>query len=117
MGRYHSGKPALGYKQCRDYISFYSATGNIPVGVLREISRISGVHIYYEKCRPVYVNSHLIGIHNTPNGEIVFEVPSGLIFEELFDGGEYQSSEKGLCLSLQKGESKLFLTTNGTLSY
>ncbi|MDD5603722.1 MAG: hypothetical protein PHG48_06570, partial [Eubacteriales bacterium] len=110
IGKYRkSGKTALGFRQFKEFTSYYSAAGNLPVGVLREIARKAGATIYYEGTEPVYVNNRLIGIHNAPGGTITFNVPSGIRFKELFDGGMYESNKDTLQVDIQKGSTKLYL--------
>ncbi|MDD5602736.1 MAG: hypothetical protein PHG48_01470, partial [Eubacteriales bacterium] len=110
IGKYRkSRKTALGFRQFEEFTSYYSAAGNLPIGVLREIARKAGVTIYYEGIEPVYVNNRLIGIHNAPGGTITFNVPSGIKFEELFDGGTYESKNGSLNVKIDKGATKLYL--------
>ncbi len=69
-GRYNSdNKPALVYKQLENYNSFYSAIGNLPGNVLRNIANFAGVHIYNDGNDAVYINDMLIGVYPDIDGE------------------------------------------------
>lgn len=103
--------PALASKRFATHTSFYSAAGNPPPAIYREIARAAGVHIAYEGRDPVYINSRLIGIHMQNDSEhtlsLPFTIPCRL--EELFDGGEVRI-ENGTCqLPHEPGVAKLYL--------
>ncbi|MFA6561313.1 MAG: hypothetical protein WCV00_05340 [Verrucomicrobiia bacterium] len=112
LGTYVSnGAPALAVKKLARHTSVYSAVGNLPAAVYREIARAAGVHIYYEGRDPVYINNRLLGIHMQSDAAPMINLPSRkpMRLEELFDGGEVRV-ENGICrLPHQPGATKLYL--------
>jgi len=112
LGTYVSNSaPAFARKKFSQHTSVYSAVGNLPAAVYREIARAAGVHIYYEGRDPVYINSRLFGIHmqSDPAPTITFPSHKPMRLEELFDGGEVRV-ENGVCrLPSQPGTTKLYL--------
>jgi REP element-mobilizing transposase RayT len=54
-------------KKSGSHTSIYSAVGNLPAALYREIARSAGVHISYEGSDPTYINSRLFGIHMQSN--------------------------------------------------
>jgi hypothetical protein len=112
LGTYVSnGAPAVAVKKLARHTSVYSAVGNLPAAVYREIARAAGVHIYYEGRDPVYINSRLLGIHMQGDAAPTIALPQRKSFrlEELFDGGEVRA-ENGTCqLPLHPGAAKLYL--------
>ncbi|MBM4154553.1 MAG: hypothetical protein FJ221_05935 [Lentisphaerae bacterium] len=112
IGTYVSNDaPALVRKTFAGHHAVYSAVGNLPSAVYREIARTAGVHIYYEGSDPTYINSRLLGIHmqKDTNPQITFPVTTPCRLEELFDGGEIRV-ENGVCrLPHQPGVAKLYL--------
>jgi hypothetical protein len=112
LGTYVSnGAPAVAVKKLARHTSVYSAVGNLPATVYREIARAAGVHIYYEGRDPVYINSRLLGIHmqSDPAPTINFPQRKSFRLEELFDGGEVRV-ENGACqLPREPGSTKLYL--------
>jgi len=93
-----SKKCALAIKDLGDYKVFYSAVGNLSSGVLREVARTSGVHIYAEGGVPVYVNSGFAGVYNTHDSETVITLPYDGEFEELFSGKKYKTENRRVVL-------------------
>lgn len=111
-----NGAPALALKNHMSHTSIYSAVGNLPASLYREIARAAGVHIYYEGRDPVYINSRLLGIHMQSDSAptITFPIRKPIRLEELFDGGEMRAAN-GMCqLPQERGVTKLYLLTDAT---
>jgi hypothetical protein len=112
------GAVALAARKLQHHTSVYSAVGNLPAALYREIARAAGVHIYYEGRDPVYINSRLLGIHmqtDTAHG-FAFPFSKSCRLEELFDGGEVHVTN-GVCqLPHQSGATKLYLLADATLN-
>lgn len=113
-----NGAPALASKRFASHTSFYSAVGNPPSAIYREIARAAGVHIYYEGCDPVYINSRLIGIHMQTDGEHTIAMPFSkpCRLEELFDGGEVRVEGSACRLPHGPGETRLYLLAETELT-
>jgi hypothetical protein len=110
-----NGAPALALKTFASHTSVYSAVGNLPSALYREIARSAGVHIYYEGNDPTYINNRLFGIHM--QGDAVSEVTlpgraSGRL-TELFGGGEVACGDGRFALACQPGVMQLFLFEDG----
>ena len=110
LGKYSEDNSiALAYKKQKEYTTYYSAVGNIPYSILRNIAINAGVHMYFDGQDPVYVNNRLIGIHSVVGGEVVLKLPFDTSVEELFDGGIYETKNQELKITIPKGEMKLYL--------
>jgi hypothetical protein len=112
LGAYVSnGAPALASKKLARHTSVYSAIGNLPAAVYREIARTAGVHIYYEGSDPTYINSRLFGIHmqTDPLPRITLPVRTSCRIEELFDGGTADVEDAVCILPRAPGTVKLYL--------
>ena len=112
-----SNNPAFAYRSFTDYSVFYSAAGDIPYQVLREIARYAGVHIYHEGRNPVYVNSRLIGIHAVNTKHIELNLPCEVEVEELFSNEKYTTKNGTLSFAVNPGEMKLFKTDRDIVEY
>lgn len=108
-GRYQgNGKPALGYKRFENFTSFYSAGGNIPDCILRDIATFAGVHIYNDN-DVVFVNQNLIGVYSNTDGEVCIRFDEKTELKELFEGKKYITNNGCLKYNATKGDAKLFL--------
>ncbi len=105
------GAPALASKELATHTAWYSAVGNLPAAIYREIARRAGVHIYYEGGDPVYINNRLLSIHMQDDPAPVIHLPGGRArqAEELFDGGTLILDEGSLVIPRESGATKLFL--------
>jgi hypothetical protein len=103
--------PAVAAKTFAEYTSVYSAVGNWPAALYRELARSAGVHIYYEGNDPVYINNRLIGIHMQTDTTHRLLLPVGQTrrLEELFDGGEVRLENGAGQLLHEPGTTKLYL--------
>lgn len=118
-GVYQSdGAVALASKKFPDHTSVYSAVGNLPAAIYREVARAAGVHIYHEGSDPVYVNNRLVGIHMQSGTEPVINLPlnRAVRLEELFDDGEISIENGTGSLPLEAGAAKLFLLLDAELA-
>jgi hypothetical protein len=113
-----SSATALALKKFASHTSIYSAVGNLPSALYREIARSAGVHIYYEGSDPTFINSRLFGIHMQGDTESEVAMPgraSGRL-TELFDGGEAACENGRFRFARRPGYMKLFLFEKGEAS-
>jgi hypothetical protein len=68
-------RPGFAVKEFREWKSVYSAAPNLPAGVLRNIARWAGVHIYSDAGDVLYANRGLVGVHTLAGGRRVFKLP------------------------------------------
>ncbi len=119
LGIYASNAaPALVRKRFSQHTAVYSAVGNLPAAIYREIARTAGVHIYYEGTDPTCINSRLFGIHmqnDTVSGVALPGRVSGKL-TELFDGGEVECENGHFAFARKPGFVKLFLFEKGEFS-
>ena len=106
-----NGAPALALKKSASHTSIYSAVGNLPAALYREIGRSAGIHIYYEGRDPTYINNRLIGIHmqTDTTHRLVLPLSKNCRLEELFDGGEVRLENGTGQLPHEPGATKLYL--------
>ena len=103
LGRFSdSAKCGAALKEGEDYRIFYSALGNIPNDVFREIARMSGVHIYCENGTFTYINDLVAGVYNTLSDKTEITLKEDGEYTELFSGKVYKTRDKKI--TLQTGE-------------
>ncbi len=97
---------AISYKDCGNYMSFYSSLGNMSGELLRKIAKLCKVHIYCENA-PVYVNSQFIGVYATD--DVWINVKEDGIYEDMFSKKEYKSQNGKLYIPKDEHMSKMLV--------
>ena len=104
--RFAGGEPACAYKRIGDTVSVYSACGNLDGGLLREIARLAGVHVYCDTA-PVYVDSEMIGVYNSEPCRL--NVGTDGVYEDLFSGRKYVTEQGYISLQREEMLSKMLV--------
>lgn len=86
LGRFPDGKPALTLKKFPKFTSVYIATPPAPAGILRELLKKAGVHIYIESEDVLYVNQSFLAIHTREGGLKHIKLPMEKEVEDAFTG-------------------------------
>ena len=68
-------RPGFAVKEFPGWRSIYSAAPNLPAGVLRQIARWAGVHIWNDAGDVLYADNSLLGVHSLAGGRRVFRLP------------------------------------------
>ncbi len=66
-------------------------------------------HVYTENGTGIYGDSRFLCYQNPFSDECEIKLTEDCKFEELFDGGEYESTGKVLKYKVPKGTTKMFL--------
>ncbi len=100
-------KVAIGMKRFGEYTSVYSAVGNLNGGILREIAKIAGVHIYCENSEtPVYISSLVKGVYANCDAELFVDDGE---YVDLFSGNTFTAKDGKLFVPAGERASKLFI--------
>ena len=107
LGRYkNSNKPALVYKDLNGFKSFYSARGDIPAKVLREIAHLAGVKTYCDSDLAMYINKNMIGVYT--DKEVCISADDGN-YVDVFSGKKYVAKDGKMDIPSENKRSKLFI--------
>jgi hypothetical protein len=68
-------EPGFVLREFGDWASIYSAAPNLPPGVLREIARYAGVHLFCESEDVVYADHNYVAIHTLRAGTHTLRLP------------------------------------------
>lgn len=68
-------EPGFVLKDNGDWASAYSAAPNLPPGVLRELARYAGVHIYSESEDVMYADRAFVALHTVRAGPKIIRLP------------------------------------------
>ncbi len=110
LGSYEDGNGALVRKTLNGYTSVYSALGNLPGKVLKEIARDAGVFIYSDTDDLVYANSTTVSVCSDHDGEVVINVPNkSCTMTEQFSGDKIKVIDGKLIINMRRGEVKMFV--------
>ncbi len=107
MGVFPDGSVALATKKNENYTDVYSSMGNVSAGVMRELAKRAGVHIYNSEGFPVYVNDTLMGIYNHTETELF--VGKDGVYTDLFDGKKYTAENGVIKVPESEYRAKLFI--------
>ena len=103
-----SDVPAVVKKDCGGFVSVYSALGDMPFNLLKDVARDAGVFIYSDTTDLVYVNSSIVSVCSDTDGAVTVNMPKDVKFEEMFDGGIYETKDGKLDVNMRRGEVKMY---------
>lgn len=104
----NSDTPAVVKKDCGGFVSVYSAVGDMPSSLLKDIARDAGVFIYSDTTDLVYVNSNIISVCSDTDGDVTVNMPKDGTLSEMFDGGDVEVKNGKFTLNMRRGEVKMF---------
>jgi len=84
----HQGRhePALALKEWATHRSLYSGVPLLPAGLLRNIARYAGCHVYTEENDVVMAGRGLITYHTVAPGERTLQLPEKATVWDIFSG-------------------------------
>ncbi|MBR2949871.1 MAG: beta-galactosidase [Lachnospiraceae bacterium] len=82
------GRSETGFaiRENETYTTVYSAGPNIPPGVLRELARYAGVHVFTEEEDVMYANGHFVMLHTVRGGDKTIRLPKKTNVWDAFTG-------------------------------
>lgn len=69
-----------------NYTTVYSAAPNIPAGILRELARLAGAHVFTEEEDVFYANAHYVMLHTVRGGDKTIRLPRKTNVWDAFTG-------------------------------
>ncbi len=104
-----SGKTGLAVKQMEGWTSVYSGAMNLPVELLRNILKESGVHIYSENSNDVvYVNANYVGLHSGIAEEKTIKLNGNYAVYDVINGEWYSMNTDTITFTHDAKETRLF---------
>ena len=73
-------------RQEKDYTIAYSSTPDIPAGILRELARFAGAHVFTEEEDVFYANAHYVMLHTVRGGDKTIRLPQKTNVWDAFTG-------------------------------
>jgi hypothetical protein len=104
-------KTAVALKKFKDYSILYSVIPDLPTPFLRNVARLSGVHLFSSKPYILtYANRNIVAVHS---GEavkgLILSNPVAVNWYEPFEQKMYAVKTKDIKLDLKKGQTKVFV--------
>ena len=99
----------MAYKKFKNWRSFYSTVGLLPLDLWRELARSAGVHLYVDNDPDciVYIGSELLGIHSANGGRKVLKFPGKRTFIEAVTGEVLAVNTDAPAFDIIPGETRI----------
>jgi hypothetical protein len=109
IGRYLNGEVAAAATRTPAGLRIYIGTLHCPAKLLRNILRLSGVHVYSDSDDVVLTDGKFLGFVATSDGlkHLMFPNPAQVI--QALDGQVIARRVKSLDLEMERGETRLYL--------
>ena len=95
-------------KEGAQWSSVYSAAPNLPSGVLRELARYAGVHIYNESDDVMYVDRGFVAMHTVRGGMKAIHLPKRSDVWELYSNRQVGSNCTDFYDNMEAGTTHLY---------
>jgi hypothetical protein len=111
---YAVARPGLCCRSLGDWTSVYVAAPMVPAGLLRNIARLAGVHVYSDSEDVLYADGHFLALHTRYAGPRRLCLPRVCDVHDLFASGDGQddpvaSGVHEFTVDLAAGVTKLYL--------
>lgn len=83
--------------------------GNVPALLWRDLAESAGVHLYCKVGGAFYADSRFVARQTVNETDIEIKMPRDCRFEELFEGGIYETKDKILRYTAAAGTTRLFM--------
>ncbi len=104
-----NGKTGLAVKEMDGWTSIYSGAMNLPVELLRNILKKSGVHLYSENSNDVvYVNDNYVGIHSGIGEQKTIKLNGRYAVYDVINGKWYSMNTDTITYTHARNETSLF---------
>jgi len=113
LGRYSStiSDINMAYKNMGDWQSLYCSTASLPAGVLREIARYAGVHLFLDNAGndTLYANKSFVTIHAATAGNKTLNLPGASAYT-IYNAvtGDMLTTGNSYTRSFAAGETMIF---------
>lgn len=106
-----TGRTAAAIKQVGGGSSVFIGTLRATPGLLREIARLAGAHIYLDSDDITIAGNGIIAVHATSDGEKVLRLPRVCTLKDAFSGQIVLKKGSEIRLPMRLGETRIFVET------
>ncbi len=105
-------KPGLVVKQLAGWKSLYSSAPVLSWKLLQNIACFAGVHLYEDSGDMVWANESFIAVYSQSKGRKKIHFPSRRRVYDAYTGDTVAESTKEIVVSMQKWETRLFISSD-----
>jgi hypothetical protein len=105
MGRI---KPGFCVKSFEEWTSIYIGAPMIPAGLLKNIAKWAGVHVYSEDLDVLYANKHFLAIHTRHSGSRTIRLPQCTDVYDVFGRREVARNVTAFVVNLSAYSTVLY---------
>ncbi len=108
VGRMVDGKqPGLVVKQQDGWTSVYSGAMQLPQGLMRNLARAAGVHVWLDTDDALYTDGQYVGIHAATEGTKTLTLPGRFHVLDAITGQHVASNGRTVSLPMRRAETVL----------
>jgi hypothetical protein len=104
-----AGKPAMMMRERGSWRSIWCGVPNIPAGLLREIARLAGAHIYSETDDFLVANRFMVSLHAKETGEKTVSLPRRTCVTDAFSKQCVIADSDKFTVHMETGETGVWL--------
>ena len=102
-----SARPGLVVKRLDGWTSVYSAAMQLPPGLLRNLARTAGVHVWLETDDALYTDGQILGLHAATEGQKTLRLPGRFQVSNAATGEPVPSDGRTIAVSLKPAQTVL----------
>ena len=99
---------AVSVKECDGYTSVFYGSKTINAGVIREIARFVGVHVFCDSEDVTYVGANYITFHASSSGKKTLRFSEPVTVYEVYENKTYAENVTEMEFEAYFGETKMF---------
>ncbi|MCX6361964.1 MAG: hypothetical protein NT029_19355 [Armatimonadetes bacterium] len=108
LGTFPDGGAALSVRAFPHWTSVCSLSPGLPPGLLRNLARLAGVHIYSETEDALYAGRGLVALHARDAGDKSIGLPSEMVVREPFAPGAPETRTRLIRFRAKAAETRVF---------
>lgn len=102
-----NGRPGLAVKRLDGWMSVYCAAMQLPPGLVRNLARTAGVHVWLDTDDALYTDGQTVGLHAATDGTKSLRLPGRFRVSNAVTGEPVPSDGQTVPLSLKQAQTVL----------
>jgi hypothetical protein len=102
-----NARPGLAVKQVDGWTSVYSSALQLPPGLLRNVARAAGVHVWLDTEDALYTDGQIVGLHAATEGRKTLRLPGQFRVFDAITGEAVASDGHAVVVPLKRAQTTL----------